>query len=89
MDYQILFNIVVGMVGALGGWTLNNMWAALRDLQKADKELSEKVGAIEVLVAGQYVTREEFTIALQAIFAKLDKIQDTLTHKADRRSSEN
>lgn len=72
------------MLGVLGGWLLNTMWSALKDLQSADAKLAEKVGAIEVLVAGQYVTRDEFTTTMNALFLKLDKIQDTLNRKADR-----
>lgn len=83
-DYQVLFNIVVGLLGVIGGWLLNTMWSSLKDLQAADTKLAEKVGAIEVLVAGQYVTRDEFTAMMNAVFAKLDKIQDTLNSKADR-----
>lgn len=83
-DYQVLFNIVVGILGVIGGWLLNTMWSALKDLQAADTRLAEKVGAIEVLVAGQYVTRDEFTSTMNAVFAKLDRIQDMLNHKADR-----
>lgn len=83
-DYQMLFNLAFGVLGVLGGWMLNAMWAALKDLQAADAKLAEKVAAIEVLVAGQYVTREEFTTAMNAVFVKLDKIQDTLNSKADR-----
>jgi hypothetical protein len=83
-DYQVLFNIVIGILGAMGGWMLNTMWVSLKDLQAADTKLAEKVSAIEVLVAGQYVTREEFTTTMNAMFMKLDKIQDTLNNKVDR-----
>jgi hypothetical protein len=72
------------MLGVLGGWLLNTMWGALKDLQTADTKLAEKVSAIEVLVAGQYVMREEFTTTMNAMFMKLDRIQDTLNKKADR-----
>lgn len=83
-DYQILFNLVVGILGILGGWLLNTVWNALKDLQAADAKLAEKVGAIEVLVAGQYVTRLEYTNALNMINMKLDQIQQSLSEKADR-----
>jgi len=54
------------------------VWQAVKDLQKADKSLAEKVGAIEVLVAGNYVKKEELAESIKALFAKLDKIaQDT------------
>jgi hypothetical protein len=37
-----------------------------------------------VLVAGQYVHRDEFHSLSKALFAKLDKIEDKLDGKADR-----
>ena len=83
-DHQILFNIVVGMLGVIGGWWINAMWASIKELQAMDRDLAEKVGAIEVLVAGQYVTRDEYTNTLNAIFVKLDRIQETINSKADK-----
>jgi hypothetical protein len=84
MDPQIAFNVAVGVAGTLGGWWLNVVWGALKDLQTADKALIEKVGAIEVLVAGRYLTRDEFNGTITALFAKLDKIQDLLNRKVDK-----
>jgi hypothetical protein len=66
------------------GWWLNNVWTSLKDLQAADRELAEKVASIEVLVAGQYVTREEFNNVLGQVFGKLDRIIEKLNEKADR-----
>lgn len=83
-DAQFIFNIVIGVAGALGGWWLKVVWDALKDLQEADKALVEKVSAIEVLVAGRYTTREEFDRNLNAVFIKLDRIYELLNQKADR-----
>jgi hypothetical protein len=76
--------VAVGVIGVLGGWVLNTVWGAVKDLQAADKELAEKVGEIEVLVAGRYITREEFNTVLNQVFAKLDTIRDLVSQKADR-----
>ncbi len=84
VEYQVLFDIAIGVIGVLGGWTLNTVWAAVKDLQEADKELAEKVGNIEVLVAGRYITREEFNSTLNQVFERLDRIRDLLSTKADR-----
>ncbi len=84
VEYQVLFDIAIGIIGVMGGWTLNTVWGAVRDLQKADKELAEKVGEIEVLVAGRYMTRVEFNDTLGQVFAKLDNIRNMLANKADR-----
>jgi len=84
VEYQVLFDVAIGVIGVLGGWTLNTVWAAVKDLQEADKELAEKVGAIEVLVAGRYITREEFNSTLNQVFERLDRIRDMISQKADR-----
>lgn len=83
-EYQIFFDVGVAIIGAMGGWILNTVWNAVKELQKADKELAEKVGEIEVLVAGRYMTREEFNQTLAQVFNKLDNIRDLIAMKADR-----
>jgi hypothetical protein len=84
MEGQMLFNIVVGVAGALAGFVLSAVWSGLKDLQKADKELVNKVAGIEVLVAGTYVKRDEFERMASALFAKLDKIDAKLDSKVSR-----
>jgi hypothetical protein len=81
---QDIYNIALGLAAFLGGWWMKVMWESLKDLQKADKELAEKVGSIEVLVAGTYIKREAFDKVADAIFRKLDKIEDKLDGKADK-----
>ena len=83
-ETQIFFDVAVAVIGAMGGWILNTVWVAVKELQKADKELAEKVGEIEVLVAGRYMTREEFNHTLSQVFGKLDTIRDMIAKKADR-----
>jgi hypothetical protein len=81
---QMLFNIAVSVVGFLGGWWLKVLWDAVKDLQAADKILAEKVGSIEVMVAGSYMSKHDFDKITAAIFAKLDKIEDKLDRKVDK-----
>jgi len=81
---QEIFNIAVGVAGALGGWWLKVMWESLKDLRDQDSKLAEKVGRIEVLVAGTYVNREEFDRTINRLFDKLDHIELKIDAKADR-----
>jgi len=83
-EYQFFFNLATAVAGVTFGWILNTIWGSLKDLQAADKALVDKVASIEVLVAGRYVTRDEFNTSLNAIFTKLDRIQDLISQKADK-----
>lgn len=84
MDYQALFNIAGGLAAFLGGWWMKVLHESVRDLQDADKRLTDKMSSIEVLVAGNYVRRDDFDKSVQAIFHKLDRIEDKLDGKADK-----
>lgn len=81
---QELINWLLLGFGSLIGFLLNAVWQAVKDLQTADKELAGKVSEIEILVAGDYVKREEFNQTVTAMFAKLDRIEDKIDKKADR-----
>lgn len=84
MEFQHAFNVAVAVIGGLAGWIMRVMWDGLTDLRKADRELAEKVGSIEVVVAGQYVKRDELDRSLNALFSKLDRIEDKLDGKQDK-----
>lgn len=84
MDAQTIINITIGLVGALGGWVLNNLKSSIDDLRKADSALADKVQHIEVLVAGTYVKRDDMDKLGSALFAKLDKIEAKLDSKVDK-----
>lgn len=81
---QVIINWLLAGFGALIGFLLNAVWQAVKDLQKADTTLADKVGKIEVLVAGAYVKRDEFDRALNRLFEKLDHIEAKIDKKADK-----
>ena len=81
---QTIINWLLGGFGALIGFLLNTVWQAVKDLQAADTKLSSKVSEIEILVAGDYLRRDDFTHTVEALFKKLDKIEDKLDKKADK-----
>ena len=84
MEPQTAINVALALISGLGGFILNRIWEALKDLQTADKVLTDKVGAIEVMVAGAYVTRDELQKTVTAVFTKLDRIEDKLDGKQDK-----
>ena len=75
---------VLAGFSAVLGFLLNAVWQAVKDLQKADNELTKRVSEIEVLVAGNYVTRQEFDRVIDKLFDKLEQIDQKLDKKADK-----
>lgn len=94
---QNLINYLMAGFGAAMGFILRVLWEGLRELQKSDLEITAKINQMQLLVAGEYVKKEDLerSAALQkdyfernviAIFSKLDKIEDKLDGKVDRAS---
>ena len=90
-EVQMFINAVLGVFAFLGGILAKVVWeaiAALRtsltEMRDEDSKLASKVQAIEVLVAGTYIKRDEFERLSAAIFAKLDKIIEKIDSKVDR-----
>lgn len=84
MDSQSIINWAFTALGALISFILKVIWDAVKDLQTSDKELADKVQHIEVLVAGQYVKRDDMDKLGTAIFTKLDRIEAKLDGKVDK-----
>jgi hypothetical protein len=84
MDPQTIINAAIALVGFLGGWILKVVWEGVKELQLVDRVLAEKVNTIEILIAGNYITKHDFDKIAAAIFAKLDKIEDKLDKKVDK-----
>ena len=81
---QELFNWLVAGISGLLGFFLRVMWGAVKDLQEADENLVEKVNHIEVLVAGNYINKDEFNRFMERLYDKLDSIENKLDHKVDK-----
>ena len=81
---QIIINWLLSGFGVLLGFLLNAVWQAVKELQEGDKELAAKISEIEVLVAGDYVKKEEFSSVVTALFKKLDRIEDKIDTKKDK-----
>ena len=88
MESQDLINLALGAISFLGGWIVKNLQESMKSLRESDEKLANKVQQIEVLVAGQYIKREDFDKTVSALFAKLDKIEAKLDAKVDRQECE-
>ena len=69
----MLFNIIVGVSGFMGGWILNNI---SRSIERLDKDVRS--------MPLTYVTRADYRADIVEIKEMLGKIFDRLETKADK-----
>ena len=84
MDNQTMINILMGLTAFFGGIWVRGLSDSMKELKAADISLADKVQGIELLVAGQYVTRIELKGFEDALFKKLDRIESKLDGKQDK-----
>ena len=94
-EFQLFVNAALGVIAFLGGIVMKVVWDAitalrmsLAEMRADDAELAKEVQAIQVLVAGTYIKRDEFERLSSAIFVKLDKIIEKIDSKVDRSECE-
>jgi len=75
MDAHQMVTALLSIVAFFGGWIMHSFRAQLNDNRNDIKETSDRVHAVEVLVAGKYVTREELAAHTETVLNKLDTIQ--------------
>lgn len=73
MDYQVLFDIAVGIAAFFGGWTLNRIYTAIDRLDGDVREMPVK-----------YVYKDDYRDDIKDMNRKLDKIFDLLQTKMDK-----
>lgn len=73
MDFQILFNIAIGLAGAFGGWILSNIY---RSIERLDADVRA--------MPHTYVTRDDFREDIKEVKTMLSKVMDKLDGKADK-----
>jgi len=81
---QTLINYLMAGFGAATSFILRVIWEGLRELQKCDLEITSKINEIQLLVAGQYVKKEDLEKLSTALFNKLDRIELKVDGKMDR-----
>jgi hypothetical protein len=83
MSHDIVLSIIT-FVGSIIGLVLKAVWNSVKELQEADEEIITKVNSIEVLMAGQYVRRDELRHEFNKLFNMLESIDNKLDKKADK-----
>lgn len=83
-EFQLIFDGAVALLVFFALRALKTQDDSIKSAHKLSSELMVKLQAIEVLVAGNYITRPEFNKSIEAMFSKLDSISEKLDTKQDK-----
>jgi hypothetical protein len=73
MEYQVLFNVAVGVAGFIGGWLVNRVFVLL-----------DRIDADMKAISVQYVTKEDYREDIREVKEMLGAIFKRLETKADK-----
>jgi hypothetical protein len=84
MDYQVLFNIALGVAAMVIGWYMKGISDSIKELRVKDDSLVDAVSRLAISIPENYVHKHDFKDLSEALFKKLDRIEDKLDNKADK-----
>lgn len=73
---QSIINWILAALGAAIGFVIRAIWQAIRELQNSERRMTDRLHSVQVLVAGEYVKQDEFLRHSEAMFKKLDRIEN-------------
>lgn len=85
VDYQVLFNITIAILGTIGGWFLKAFYESIRELQKADFRLNEEIHKVSLLIAGDYAKQSDLEKMENALVNKLQSLDEKMEQKLEAR----
>lgn len=86
VDWQSAFNFAVGAFGVLFGWFLNVVWAANKELRDDISKVRDQHESFRLHIHETYMRRDDHHNTADAIFKKLDRIEEKIDRKADKPS---
>lgn len=81
---QSFINWILGGFSSIAGALGTIVFLGIRDLQRAQARTDRRLGEIEVLVAGDYLKKQEFEKFVDRVICKLDAIDEKIDRKADK-----
>jgi hypothetical protein len=80
MDLKMAFDIILGLLAALGSWVLGSFSKKSEAMSSEISALRGEITELRVHLAAEYVTKPD----LREILQSLRRIEDKLDSKADK-----
>lgn len=77
LDWQIIINVLLGIILSVGAWLCNELWSNLKSLQT-------QVHKLEVDITSKYAKKDELELRFDKLEHMLNRIFDKLERKQDK-----
>lgn len=84
VDYQVLFNVALGLASFLGGWVLNNLAKAIQRLDDDVRALPHTYVSKDDWKDAMREMKDEMRIGFDKIDANLNNVFKKLDRKEDK-----
>jgi hypothetical protein len=89
MDYQVIFNIALGLIGTLGGWFFKSVYDQIRDLEaeiedvsdhheKDHREVVQKINDLALSLPEKYVSKGDYDSLVKVMHHRFDKLEEKI-----------
>lgn len=89
MDYQLIFNIAVGIISTLAGWFFKVMYDQLKDTQEEVNDLEDKhehdhrlvidrFNTLALSLPEKYVAKSDFDNLVKTVHHRFDRLEEKL-----------
>tara|TARA_B100000676_G_scaffold308900_1_gene370949 strand:+ start:827 stop:1111 length:285 start_codon:yes stop_codon:yes gene_type:complete len=89
MDYQLIFNIAVGIISTLAGWFFKVIYDQLKDAQEEVNDLEDKhehdhrliidrFNALALSLPEKYVAKSDFDNLVKTVHHRFDRLEEKL-----------
>ena len=89
MDYQVIFNIALGLIGTLGGWFFKSVYDQIRNVEQevedvADhherdhREVVQRINDLALSLPEKYASRGDFDTLSKTMHHRFDKLEEKI-----------
>jgi len=89
MDYQVIFNIALGLIGTVGGWFFKAVYDKIRDLEEElddlqgeheedHREVVQKINDLALSLPDKYVNKGDFENLAKTMHHRFDKLEEKI-----------
>ena len=84
-DAQLLINLGFTLFGVVLAIVINQIFKGIKEVRDDSAKVGDTVHNLSVTLPTKYVSKEDFQYIIDALFQKLDRIEEKLDRKEDKK----